>query len=61
MSTNPKIKAKFASKFQMLPASIRDNKAVIGGALTLLAVGAAWYMIRNQNEALTASYAAQGK
>ncbi len=58
MSTNPKMKAKFASKFAMLPASVRQNKTLLGVGLALLAAGAATYMIRNQNEALSAQYGA---
>ena len=51
MSTNPSTKAKLGAQFNKLPASIRENKAVIGGALALAAAGLAYYMIRNQNKA----------
>ncbi len=56
MSTNPATKAKFGAQFAKLPASVRENKAVIGGALALAAAGLAYYMIRNQNKAFEAQY-----
>ncbi len=56
MSSNPATKAKLASQFNQLPASVRENKAIIGGALALAAAGLAYYMIRNQNKALSAQY-----
>ena len=56
MSTNPATKAKLASQFNQLPASVRDNKALIGTLLAGGAIGLAYYMIRNQNKALAAQY-----
>ncbi len=56
MSSNPKMKAKFGAQFNALPASVRENKAVIGGARAAGAIALALYMIRNQNQALRAQY-----
>jgi hypothetical protein len=56
MSASPATKAKLSSHFSQLPASVRNNKMVIGGALALSATGLAYYMIRNQNKALAAQY-----
>lgn len=56
MSTNPATKAKLGAQFAKLPESVRNNKAVIGGALALAAAGLAYYMISNQNKAFAAQY-----
>ena len=51
MSSNPKVKSKLGGFYSKVPASIRDNKAIVGSVLAAGALGLAWFMISAQKKA----------
>ncbi len=53
MTANPKITNRVSGVVSKLPASVRDNKALLGSVLTVGALGLAWFMISAQKKAYT--------